>query len=144
RSIVGYMRGRWGLSEDRFIVRSTDRPSLVSNEQYVQGIEENRRVELSSNDGSVLDPVVHTRFNEYVPVQPHHDFAVNVANPEQSSSWALKVNHHNRDIGARAGTEAPPAQISFDLSQEMTDRLAASASSFLILTEQTFRIKTKR
>lgn len=123
KSVIGYMRQRWDLSEDRFVVRTTNLPSLVSNEQYSQGIEENRRVELSSNDGSILDPVVHTRFNEYVPVQPHHDFAVNVANPEQSKTWSLNVDHRDRGIGRRSGTDAPPAEISFDLSQEMTDKL---------------------
>ena len=122
-SVVAYMQQRWGLSENRFVVRTTERPVLFSNEDYAQGIEENRRVELSANDGIVLDPVVHTRFNEYVPVQPHHDFAVIVRNPSQSRTWSLNVNHRERRIGERAGGEAPPAQISFDLTQEMTDKL---------------------
>jgi len=33
------------------------------------------------------------------------------------------VNHRERSSGARTGGSVPPAQISFDLTQEMTDKL---------------------
>ena len=123
QSVLTYLTARWNISTDRLKAKSTDRPALVSNEGYSMGVEENRRVELTSNDGRVLDPVVHTRFNEYVPVQAHHNFSVDIRNPAQSASWAFDVNHRDRGIGSRTGSDEPPALISFDLSQEMTDKL---------------------
>lgn len=123
KSITSYLQRRWGIADARLKSRSSDRPALVSNEQYPMGVEENRRVELTSSDGTILDPVVHTRFNEYVPVQPHHDFSVDIQNPAQAQSWAFDVHHHERGLGARSGSEAPPQLISFDLTQEIIDKL---------------------
>lgn len=122
-SVVEYMSSKWGIAPSRFVVKSVERPALVSNERYAEGLEENRRVELSSTDGSLLDPVVHTRFNEYVPVQPVHDFQVDVLNPEVARSWSFGTQHGLTELGSRSGSGSPPSLIRFDLTQEMTDKL---------------------
>ncbi len=123
QSVVDYIRTRWNLPADRFKIRVADKPTLSSNEAYAEGVEENRRVELSSNVGAVLDPVVHTRFNEYVPVQPRHDFIVRVTDPEQAAGWDLNVAHNSRSVGTKSGSSVPPSTVSFNLSQEMTNQL---------------------
>lgn len=122
-SVVMYIRQRWGIAADRFRQRTTDVPSLVSNPAYSEGIEENRRVELSTTTAGLLDPVVHTRFNEHVPVQPRHDVSIDVLHPDRAISWELRVRHRNRPVGSRGGNGAPPAAITFDLTQEMTNDL---------------------
>lgn len=122
-SVVAYMRQRWGIAADRFRVKTTDVPSLVSNPAYPEGIEENRRVELSTATAGLLDPVVHTRFNEHVPVQPRHDVTIDVLYPDRAVDWELRVRHRDRLVGSRGGNGAPPAAISFDLTQEMTNDL---------------------
>lgn len=122
-SIVSYIRQRWGIAADRFRQRTTDVPSLVSNPAYAEGIEENRRVELSTATPGLLDPVVHTRFNEHVPVQPRHDVTIDVMHPDRATAWELRVRHRNRPVGSRGGNGAPPAAITFDLTQEMTNDL---------------------
>lgn len=121
--VVNYLKQRWNLSGDRFEVRSINKPVLPSNEQYAEGMEENRRVELASADPGILAPIVHSRFNEYVATQPTHDFSVRVTNRETSKAWVLRVNHAGRMVGEKAGAEAPPAIVSFNLSQEMTNSL---------------------
>ncbi len=122
-SIVSYIRQRWGIASDRFRQRTTDVPSLVSNPAYAEGIEENRRVELSTTTPGLLDPVVHTRFNEHVPVQPRHDVTIDVMHPDRATAWELRVRHRDRPVGSRGGNGAPPAAITFDLTQEMTNDL---------------------
>ena len=122
-SVVSYIRQRWGIAADRFRQRTTDVPSLVSNPAYAEGIEENRRVELSTSTAGLLDPVVHTRFNEYLPVQPRHDVTIDVMHPDRATSWELRVRHRDRRVGSHGGNGAPPSSITFDLTQEMTDDL---------------------
>ena len=128
-SVVAYIRQRWGIAENRFRVRTTDVPSLVSNPAYTEGIEENRRVELSTSTAGLLDPVVHTRFNEHVPVQPQHDVTIDVLHPERATSWELRVRHGARRVGSRGGNGAPPKAITFDLTQEMTNDLGPVVGS---------------
>ena len=122
RAVVDYMRDRWGLPEDRFRVTTAERPSLPSNEAYAEGLEENRRVEITASDASLLAPVVHSRFLEFVPTQPMHEFTVATRNPELASSWDLEVRRGGTLVGWKRGTGAPP-NVRFDLTQEITDRL---------------------
>ena len=113
----------WGIPDDQFVIRTVDRPALRSNEDYNEGIEENRRVELSSNDASLLGPVVHSRFNEYVATQPKHDFSVAVTHPELATAWDLGVQHGTERFATRQGASAPPSRISFALDQKTTEQL---------------------
>jgi len=122
RAVVDYMRDRWSLPEDRFRVTTADQPSLPSNEAYAEGLEENRRVEITASDASLLAPVVHSRFLEFVSTQPMHEFTVATRNPELATSWDLEVRRGGTLVGWKRGTGAPP-NVRFDLTQEITDRL---------------------
>jgi outer membrane protein OmpA-like peptidoglycan-associated protein len=123
QSIATYLLSRWNISSDRLRVRVSERPAIASNELYSEGAEENRRVELSSSDVRLLDPIVHTRFNEYVPVQSQHTFTTDVTNPERADGWKLDVLHKGLMLAQRSGPLMPPSKIVFDLTQEMTDKL---------------------
>ncbi len=122
-SVAVYLRSRWGIASDRIRVKISERPAIASNELYLEGAEENRRVELSSPDVRLLDPIVHTRFNEYVPVQNRHTFTTDVTNPERAEGWKLDVKHRSMMLAQRTGPLMPPSKIEFDLTQEMTDKL---------------------
>lgn len=138
RAVIDYLRGRWGIAASRFQVRTQDRPTLPSSERYREGLEENRRVELASSVPSILAPVVHTRFNEYLPVVPRHDFGVVLRNPEQARSWSLDIHRQGAPIDRRTGNGVPPSTVAFDLTQGTTDRLGPllDASDMLEATMQ--------
>ena len=122
QTVVDYMRQRWDLPERRFRITTAERPALPSNIAYAEGVEENRRVELSSSESALMGPVVHTRFLEFVPTQPTHQFNVATKYPERATSWELEVRRGGTLIGWKRGDGAPP-NVRFDLSQELTDRL---------------------
>ncbi|MBU3679569.1 MAG: hypothetical protein FGM32_08180 [Candidatus Kapabacteria bacterium] len=122
-SVASYLTSRWGIEASRLRVRSSERPAFASNELYAEGAEENRRVELASNDAKLLDPIVHTRFNEYVPVQSRHEFSTDVTNPERADGWTLDVRRGSTPLARRNGPLMPPSKITFDLTQEMTNQL---------------------
>jgi outer membrane protein OmpA-like peptidoglycan-associated protein len=122
-SVASYLRMRWGIEPTRLRVRISERPAIASNVEYAEGAEENRRVEITSNDSRLLDPIVHTRFKEYVPVQGHHDFSTDVTNPERADGWELDVRRGKTQLARRTGPLLPPSKVSFDLTQEMTDKL---------------------
>ncbi|MFN4985854.1 MAG: OmpA family protein [Ignavibacteria bacterium] len=123
QTVADYLRGRWNVAADRLVVRTAGKPLNPSRESYAEGAAENRRVELSSTDESLLGPILHTRFNEYVPVQSRHDFSTTIRNPERAERWKLSVVHDGKPIGSRQGKLLPPETLTFDLSQEMTNQL---------------------
>lgn len=123
KAVVLEMRKRWGLEESRFVLRAVEKPTVSSNDAYAEGVAENRKVELSSTDATLLAPVVHTRFNEYVPVLRQHDFTVTVKNPELAGSWVLNVRRAGVMLGTKSGPGQPPPTVTFDLTQEITDKI---------------------
>lgn len=129
RSTADYLSKRWGITADRITVRGSAKPSNPSRESYTEGAAENRRVELSSADETLLGPIVHTRFNEYVPVQAQHDFSTSIRNPERAEQWNLRVEHDGKQIGLRTGKLLPPETLTFNLNQEMTNQLGPVAGS---------------
>lgn len=122
-SVSTYLQTRWNIAPNRFVVKVVDKPTLVSNEKYDEGNQENRRVELSSNDATITGPVLHTRFLEWVPVQPVHNFSVNVTNPQVAVAWQLEVDHNKKPISSVGADGAPPGEVAFSLDQKMTDQL---------------------
>lgn len=65
QAVKDYLVQTWGINADRIAVTTTGKPEYPSSEEYSQGLEENRRVEIKSNSPSTLRPIVHERFNEY-------------------------------------------------------------------------------
>lgn len=123
QSVADYIRRRWDVASERLIVRTSMRPTNPSRQTYSEGAAENRRVELSSADEALLGPILHTRFNEYVPVQSRHDFSTSIRNPERAERWNLSVVHDGKLVGSKRGKLLPPETLSFDLTQEMTNQL---------------------
>lgn len=128
-AVINYLSSRWSLDASRFSKRIVEAPSYPTNDKYIEGLEENRRVEISSSDGTVLGPIIHTRFKEFVPVQPTHVFEVQTRNPEQSSTWNLDVTRAGQNINTKTSTGVPPKEVAFKLDQEMTDRLGPVVGS---------------
>lgn len=123
QAIADVIGERWGVDPSRFTIRTSDLPSIVSNDKYHEGSEENRRAELFSSSPSLLAPVVHTRFNEYVAEQSIQRFRVDVANSEQVRNWDLSVFRNGALVDVQRTSGTPPETVQFDLSQNLADRL---------------------
>lgn len=64
KELANYLADRWNIEQGRIRIESMDLPSLPTSSQYFEGLEENRRVEIYSDDPILLSPVVHSRFVE--------------------------------------------------------------------------------
>lgn len=122
-AVISELQRRWNLDPSRFVARTAERPSIVSNDRYAEGMEENRRVELQSSTPGLLAPVVHSRFNEYVAHQPSQRFTVDVRNPNQSTAWSLAIMRKGAPVDVQRSSGAPPTTVAFDMSQQLADKL---------------------
>ncbi len=53
-----YLTSNFGVSPQRIILRAVEKPEKPSAQNDSDGVEENRRIELSSSDPSILEPIV--------------------------------------------------------------------------------------
>ncbi len=117
-SVKSYLTRVWSIDESRLKISIQDLPQLESNPVYAEGLEENRRVEISSEDPSILAPVVHARFMEYQPVQSKQVFSVKALRPELAQNWDASLRK-NANIARVSGANGLPAQIPFSVDSSV-------------------------
>jgi outer membrane protein OmpA-like peptidoglycan-associated protein len=129
RSVAGFLMGYWGIAQGRLKLTTRDTPKLASSDRYAEGNEENRRVELSSNDPELLAPVVQYRFLEYTPVRTEHYMTVKVQNPGAAESYKGSLNALEEPFAVTSGVDAPPTRLPFALRRKFTAKLSQTVGS---------------
>jgi len=129
RSVAGFLMGYWGITQNRLKLTTRDTPKLASSDRYAEGNEENRRVELSSNDPELLAPVVQYRFLEYTPVRTEHYMTVKVQNPGAAESYKGSLNALEEPFAVTSGVDAPPTRLPFALRRKFTAKLSQTVGS---------------
>lgn len=122
-AVVDRIAQRWNLPRSRFVIRTVDKPTFPTSDRYLEGIEENRRVELSSATSALLAPVVHTRFKEYVPIVTEHTFSVSTENPALANEWDMVVSREAQELDRQGAQGAPPESVKFTLTQTLTEKI---------------------
>ncbi len=114
--IKRYFTDNFGVDENRIIVQARELPELETSERYVEGAEENRRVEITSNEPSILAPVVHSRFMEYEPKKSIQQFRTKLQLPTTVKNWNLKVLHKGNVGNTLKGEGNVPELLNVNLS----------------------------
>lgn len=122
-AVVDRIARRWGLPRSRFVIRTVEKPTFPTSDRYAEGVEENRRVELSSTTSALLAPVVHTRFKEYVPIVSEHTFSVTTENPALATEWNMVVSKETQELDRQGAKGAPPESVKFTLTQTLTEKI---------------------
>lgn len=129
RAVAGFLMGYWGIAQSRLKLTTRDTPKLASSDRYAEGNEENRRVELSSNDPELLAPVVQYRFLEYAPVRTEHYVTVKMQNPEAAEGYKGSMNALGEPFAVTSGVDAPPGRLPFALRRKFTAKLSQTVGS---------------
>jgi len=114
--IKRYFTDNFGIDEKRISVQARELPELETSERYIEGAEENRRVEISSNEPSILAPVVHSRFMEYEPKKSIQQFRTKLQLPTSVKNWNLKVLHKGNIGNTLKGEGNVPELLNVNLS----------------------------
>ncbi len=86
-SVADYIMNRWNISKDRIITEAQDFPKLPTSRDYIEGYQENRRVEITSDYPEILKPVVHSKFFEYTSTQDEIHFSFDLNKDIKLSGW---------------------------------------------------------
>ncbi len=102
-----YLTKNWGVDSKRIKVETRDVPKIPTNVRYTEGYQENRRVEIYSDDPSLLRPVVHSRFLEFTPVQDIQSFSIKLRSDILPASWTLSIHGKNGVLTQQSGADSP-------------------------------------
>lgn len=97
-SFVDYISNKYNIERNRFLIKSENIPDNISNTEYIEGFQENRRIELYSDNPKLLEPVIHSKFLEYElsnsQIIVHSEFT----QAENIDLIKISLNHNNSVI----------------------------------------------
>ncbi len=116
-NVKNYLVNVWGISESRIKVEAKNLPAIPSNISNIEGQQENRRVEISSNVDRIFEPIiVQDTLVESNP--PLFRFKPNIKTPIGVQSWKIITEQSSGELKVFSGTGTPPKTIEWDLSKE--------------------------
>jgi outer membrane protein OmpA-like peptidoglycan-associated protein len=127
-SIAYYLKAKWKIADDRLIVKSEDTPKLPTSKSYNEGYQENRRVELSSDDPLVLEPVIHLKFWEHTADKNDLIIKSEFNRNPAIKSWNILLQDKNGNLLRQltGAEEYPPSSISLNLFSDLISKIAES------------------
>jgi outer membrane protein OmpA-like peptidoglycan-associated protein len=106
-----YLVKTWGIDGKRIIVDQRNLPELPTNPVTKAGMEENRRVEISSSDTRITDPVkIENKKSESIgETRVRFDISLKNAENTNIANWKITMDQNGIPIGAgESGNGAPP------------------------------------
>lgn len=114
-NVQEYFLRVWGIEPSRLAIQARDLPENPSNVTLADGIAENRRVEITSQDSRLLDPIFFTdtlRTMNAATVALTPDVTVDTTVQE----WTLDVMQGQRKIETLSGKGALPANVNWNIA----------------------------
>lgn len=109
-AVRDYLMQVWGIESNRLKVISRNLPEKPANNTIDDGIQENQRVELSSNDLKILRPVV---LKEIVKKSnpPIIQLIPNINSEAELKEWSYEIKQDNQLIRQMNSTEKPTTYL---------------------------------
>lgn len=115
--VKNYLVDTWQISPSRISVEGRSLPTAASNESDPDGAAENRRVEISSSDATLLS-AVNSSDTMRVFDPPALRFGLSVSDTSKLKSWTLFVSENDRIIKTFHGTSSPPSSVDWRMSEQ--------------------------
>lgn len=117
QQVKDYLTTVWNIAPERIETKYLPSPTFPSSEEYNEGYEENRRVEISSSDDNLLKPLLHERYREHAVSPRSIPFKLAGASRSGIASWKLSVSAEGAPVWETFGKGAPPAQVEWQFDQ---------------------------
>jgi len=123
-SVREYLTSVWKISGDRLKTSTSAAPQNPSSTEYAEGFEENRRVELWSDNDQILKPIVHERFREETASPKAIPIQLNASSKMGLRNWHAIVRSGSSIVLDRSGDGNPPAQIEWRPNEGVIESIA--------------------
>jgi outer membrane protein OmpA-like peptidoglycan-associated protein len=116
-SVKNYFVDIWEIEPDRIDIKARHLPEEPSNAEEVEGQEENRRVEILSDDWRITEPVIAVDTTRNIN-RTTLRFYPKVKAETGLRSWEIIIKQEQNVIKDFSGTEVIPDSISWELSSD--------------------------
>ncbi len=145
-TIKDYLISKWGINPQNLTIETEDVPNQPTSSSYLEGLAENRRVELVPDDISLLKPIVHSQFMEYATDKNKLKVDLDTKS-EDIKDYTIILKDKDSQIYTESKQSTIPKYFTIPLSNSLTTKVAESdldnLTLELLVTKNDGRIETK-
>jgi outer membrane protein OmpA-like peptidoglycan-associated protein len=112
-AVARYLTEVWGIGADRIAVQSRGLPEKPSGSRTPEGREENRRVEITSNNPALLAPLQIEEVQQVLK-PPFVRFHPSITATAGLNRWRFEVRHGNTILRENEGLSSYPDSITWN------------------------------
>jgi outer membrane protein OmpA-like peptidoglycan-associated protein len=118
-AVAEYLTRVWRIDRARIRVEARDLPENPSRTEETDGVAENRRVEITSDDDAILDPLVTRAFERRV-TRDIIRFLPSVQTEAAVRAWEVRVMRGEKEIRVFRGEGMPKAEIDWHFADDLS------------------------
>lgn len=103
----GYLTTNYNVQEDRITTKGSGLPTKASSVRDPEGIAENRRIEFTSNEPRLFDPILITGENQRVATPDVVEFLPHITSSDSIAAWRLDLSQAGKPIKVLRGNSQP-------------------------------------
>jgi outer membrane protein OmpA-like peptidoglycan-associated protein len=146
-TVKEYLISKWGISPQKLMIETEDIPDQPTSSSYLEGLAENRRVELLPDDISLLKPIVHSQFMEYATDKNKLNVDLDTKS-DAIKDYTIIIEDNNNQLYTESKQSAIPNNYTINLDNKLTSKIAESdidnLQLELLVTKHDGRIETKK
>jgi outer membrane protein OmpA-like peptidoglycan-associated protein len=119
-SVKDYLVNIWAIDPERINIRARNLPAEPSNKYDSAGQEENRRVEIISDNWKITEPIVIKDTNRVV-TKTKIRFYPKIISEFKTKKWILSIKQNGHILKEFTGQNTLPPQIDWDVKTDSPD-----------------------
>ena len=131
-TVKDYLISKWGINPSNLSIVTEDIPNQPTSSSYLEGLAENRRVELVPDDISLLKPIVHSQFMEYATDRNELNIGLET-DTKNIKDYTIIIKDNNNQLYTESKQSTIPESTSIKLSKSLTSYIAESDYNNLVL-----------
>lgn len=131
-TIAQYLFEIWGISQQRVRLVQRTLPALPANIARTEGLEENRRVEISSDYMGITDPIIIT--DTIIQGTSMVKYTPQIQAKEGLNNWNLVIKKDNIPLMELSEKTLPQKPVEYNIIQNNKHQLSSSGNLYAVLT----------
>jgi len=126
KSVSNYLQDKWSIDSKLINIEYNRLPDSPTSNEYKEGLAENRRVKISANDSRILEPIIHSEFQEYKVNKENLVFNVEYEQLEAIKDVNLTISDDNNSYYNETYFSDFGNELIINLNDELIKSLAKS------------------
>ncbi|MGB9701781.1 MAG: OmpA family protein [Candidatus Kapaibacteriota bacterium] len=143
KAVADYFTNVWGIAPERIKISARNLPEQHSRIDDAQGMQENRRVEITSSDASITEPVF-TVDTMRVLNTAEIKFIPKTLTEVGVHSWDVEVKQKDKTVYSQKGEGTPPKNLTWEINQKTVPKNEEDLAYFITAMDSVGQVTSSK